>query len=269
MVEHKTGNVVYYTFESFDKTGVVKHCFSTKKGGVSSGVYEAMNLQFRDDDRNNVIENYKILCSAVGIDYKNIVFSSQVHDDFIYCAEENDRGKGLLFESDIINKDGLITDKPGVALTTFYADCVPLFFLDPVKKVTALSHSGWKGTVKQIGAKTINKMINDFGCSTDNIIAGIGPSIGVCCFEVDKPVVEEFINKIPFSEEFIYKDSQKNGKYKIDLQNINKTIMINTGLKPENIEMAELCTKCSHELFFSHRVMGAERGSLAGIIELC
>jgi len=268
MIKNVKNDLVYFTFESFEKTGAVKHCFSTKLGGVSDGVYKSMNLAFRNDKKENVINNFRIICNAIGCNYKNVVFSNQVHSDEIYHVNEKDKGKGLIYESDIKNKDSLITNKKDIVLTTFYADCVPLYFLDPVKKVIALSHSGWRGTVKQIGAKTVNDMHNFYGCSKNNIIAGIGPSIGVCCYQVDKPVVDEFIKNIPFSKEFIIKDNIE-GKFKIDLQSINKMILINSGIKKENIETAYICTKCNSDLFFSHRVMGNERGSLAALMQLC
>lgn len=269
MKKNINGDLVYFTFESFEKTNTVKHCFSTKLGGVSKGAYKSMNLSFRDDKRENVIQNYKIICNTLDMDYNNIVFSSQVHDDKIYHVSENDRGKGLLKKSDIINYDALITNKKDVILTTFYADCVPLYFLDPFEKVIALAHSGWRGTVKQIGTLTVNEMAKIYNCKKENIIAGIGPSIGVCCFEVDTPVVNEFKNKLPFSEEFIIKDCTKKDKYKINLQKINEKILLNAGIKKENVEIADICTMCNSDLLFSHRKMGDKRGSLAALMQLC
>lgn len=268
MIKNVKGDLVYFTFESFDKTGIVKHCFSTRKGGVSTGVYKSMNLSFRKDTRENVIKNYSILCNAIGCDYNNIVFSDQVHGNEIYNVTQKDRGKGLLRESDIKNIDALITNEKDVVLTTFYADCVPLYFLDVNKKVIALAHSGWRGTVKQIAAKTVNQMQDMHNCNPKDILVGIAPSIGVCCYETDELVVKEFKDSIPFSEKFIYKDLNKAGKYKIDLQNINREILINAGIEKQNIEIANICTKCNNQLLFSHRVMGNERGSLAALMQL-
>lgn len=269
MNKHIKGDLIYFTFNNFDTTGLVKHCFSTRKGGVSKGCYSSMNLSFRDDLKENVIDNYKILCNAIDCNYENVVFSNQVHGNELYYADESDRGKGLLRESNIKNIDGLITDKKDVLLTTFYADCVPLFFLDIYKKVISVSHAGWRGTVNKIGEETINKMVYEFGCDKENIIAGIGPSIGKCCFEVDNPVADEFIQKLPFSIEYIKKDLDKEGKYKIDLKEINKLIMINAGLSEKNIEVSDICTKCEIDLMFSHRRMGSLRGAMAGLLQLC
>lgn len=266
MILNKKNEIEYLTFNSFEKTNLVKHCFSTRKGGLSKGVYESMNLAFREESRENVIKNYELICDAIGCDYKNVVFSDQVHEDRLYFVNEEDSGKGLLRESDIIGYDSLITDKKGLVLTTFYADCVPLFFLDTEKEVIALTHSGWKGTVKQIGSKTIDAMVKEYGCQKENIIAGIGPCIGGCCFEVDEPVVNEFLEKIPFSKSFIFTNSKNKSKFNIDLQGVNRQILINAGIDAEKIELANACTKCSPDMFFSHRHMGAERGSLAALM---
>lgn len=270
MIKHNVNGVIFYTFEHFDKTGLVKHCFTTKKGGVSDGVYESMSLGVRDgDDMENVIENYRRLCGAVGFDVDKIVLSDQVHKTELRCVDERDFGKGLFKDSDIRGIDGLLTDKAGAVLTTFYADCVPLFFLDPVKKVVALSHAGWRGTLMEIGAKTVEKMGSDYGSSPKNILAGIGPSIGKCCFEVGAEVADEFASGLDFSKQFIYKSEKVAGKFYIDLWAINRRTLTNAGLPDENIETAGICTKCNHDIFYSHRQVGKNRGSMAAMMSLC
>jgi len=268
MIKHKNGSLVYFTFENFDNTGIVSHCFSTRKGGVSKGVFESMNLRLRNDKFENVIHNYKIICSAIGVDYRDVVFSNQIHSDNIYTVSQCDRGKGLLRKSDINDADGLITNEKNIVLTTFYADCVPVFLLDPVKRVIAMAHSGWRGTVKKISAKAVLKMERDYGCEKKNILLGIGPSIKKCCFEVDYPVVCEFQKNILFSENFIFKNDKKKEKYMIDLQGIIKETLVSIGIPVQNIEDSDICTKCNPDLFFSHRYMGDERGSLAGLMAL-
>lgn len=262
----KKGKLEYFVFDLFEKTGFIKHCFSTRNGGVSVGCYDSLNLSFRQDKRENVIKNYEILCDAIKCDSKNTVFSDQIHEDKIYFADKSDCGKGLYKESDIKGYDALVTDVKDVLLVTFYADCVPIFIADIRNKVVALSHSGWKGTVKEISKKTIEAMIEKYGTDKNDIIAGIGPSIGVCCFEVDYPVVEEFKNKLPFSEKYIFKG--KENKFFIDLQKINKQILINVGVAEKNIEVADICTKCNPNIFYSHRNMGSERGSLAALMQI-
>jgi len=171
--------VWYYTIASFDDTGLVKNGFSTRKGGVSTGQYSTLNLGIKkSDSKKAIMENFFRFCRAVGIDPDNMVFSDQVHGDQVAVVDNNDRGKGIFRESDIFEKDGLITCQPGVALVTFYADCVPLFFLDPVYPAIALSHAGWRGTVEKIGAKTLKLMEETFGTRPEQCLVGIGPSIG-------------------------------------------------------------------------------------------
>ena len=265
---NKKDNLKYYTFENIEKTNIVKHCFSTKFGGVSTGVYESMNLAFREDKRENVIKNYEIICNAIGVDYKNVVFSSQIHKDKVYKVTKDDIGKGLFKQSDINQYDALITNEKDVVLVTFYADCVSIFIVDPVNKAIGIAHSGWRGTVKEIGAKTVNKMIEEYKTNPKDLIVGIGPSIEKCCFQVAIDVVDVFRKELPFSKKYIFDDDEKD-KYKIDLQGIIKQTMINKGVLEENIEISGLCTMCNSDIFFSHRAMGNDRGSLAGIINLC
>lgn len=269
---NEKGNLTYLTFKSFENTGLVNHCFSTRIGGVSKGHFSELNLSLsRGDNRDNVIENYKIICNAIGANYNDVVMSrGQIHSTDLHCTTEIDRGKGIVIENDIGNVDGFVTNVPNIVLTTFHADCTPLFFLDKVKKVIGVSHAGWRGTVDKMAEKTIHKMKEVYGCRPSDIIAGIGPAIGSCCFEVDEPVVEEFRSKLDFANQYIYADieDQKKGKYKIDLKKVNAEIMIRSGIKPENIEIEEICTKCHSELFFSHRGMGDFRGNMAAMMEL-
>ena len=148
--------------------------------------------------------------------------------------------------------DGLLTDEPGVVLCTQYADCVPLFFVDPVRKVVATSHAGWKGTAARIGRITVDRMARDYGCRPEDILAGIGPSIGACCFEVDEPVASVFA---AMGEGAGCIRERGAGKYDVDIE-------------PEHISVAGLCTRCHPDIFWSHRAAGALRGSLAAFIAI-
>ena len=204
----KQGDIEYYIIESFEETGMVKHCFSTRRGGVSEGCYSSMNLRFHcDDKKENVIKNYELISSAIGIDHKNIVLSKQVHEDVIYKADYDDMGNGVIKENKFASVDALITDKKGIPLVTLYADCVPLFFIDKRLGVIATAHSGWKGTVKRIGQKTIQKMKNEYGSRSEDILAAIGPSIQECHFEVGDDVAEIFIDNFMYFCNIIRKET--------------------------------------------------------------
>ncbi|MCX7711070.1 MAG: peptidoglycan editing factor PgeF [Clostridia bacterium] len=264
----KKGDLEYIQFKNLSKyDSLVTHCFTTRKGGVSTGECSTLNMGFnRKDQRENVEANYKRISEALGIDYKNMAFSNQVHDSKVRIVTENDRGKGILRESDIIGYDGLITNCKEVVLVTFYADCVPLFFLDPVKEVIALSHSGWRSSVKGIGRETIEKMHENFGCSPVDIVVGIGPSISQCCFEVGEEVYEEFAATYPWCTAYIRKTDAD--KWHIHLQEIIKKTLVDAGVSNENISISGICTKCNKDVFFSHRGDQGKTGSLAAIMQL-
>ena len=261
------GELLYITFPKLEKTGIVNHLFSTRLGGVSNGQYKSMNLSFNNGDtRENVLKNYEILCNAIGTDTHNLVLSRQTHTDNIKIVDESHRGTGI-FKDSFSDIDGLITGKPKVALVTQYADCTPLLFCDPVKKIIATSHSGWRGTVKEIGKKTVEKMVSNFGSNPNDIIACIGPCIGSCCYEVDTPVFNEFkkLSYLSLNEIFTEKSG---GKYMLDLVEANKQILINAGINQNNMDISDICTCCNKNELHSHRATAGKRGNLAAIIEL-
>ena len=194
LAKNEKNGIVYYTFPSFDECGAVKHGISTRLGGVSSGYFSTMNFStLVGDSEECVLENYKRFCNAIEVDYKKCVASKQTHTVNIRTVTADDVGKGVIRERDYTDVDGLITNIPEITLVTHYADCVPLAFVDPNKKVIALAHSGWKGTVGKIGALTVERMVEEFGCNKKDILCGIGPSICKDCFEVDSPVSDIFL----------------------------------------------------------------------------
>lgn len=265
---HKNGEVVYLTFPKFDAAGGVKHAFSTRIGGVSKGNCSTMSFGFSlDDNRDDVIENYRIFCNAFGADSRKAVLSQQTHTANLRIVTEEDIGKGIFRQRDYSDIDGLVTDCKGIVLVTQYADCTPLAFYDPVKGVVATSHAGWRGTVQEIAARTTELMCNKFGCTPADILCGIGPNIGKCCYEVDDPVINE-INKLEYLDKEKCYDIKGSGKYMLDLREVNRQILIHSGIKPENIDVADLCTCCNSEIFHSHRATKGKRGTLAMMIAL-
>ncbi|MCI8553451.1 MAG: peptidoglycan editing factor PgeF [Clostridiales bacterium] len=265
---HDIGGVVYYSFPSFDELPFVRHGFSTRLGGVSDGIWSSMNLGFsRGDDPERVRENYRRICAAMGMDYRQVVQSDQQHHTRLYQAGPEDRGRGIIYKKQIDDVDGLLTDHPHVVLCTLYADCVPLFFVDPIRQVVAASHSGWKGTAARIGSVTVERMTAAYGCRREDILVGIGPSIGPCCFEVDRPVFEVFAAMNDLFDSGCYTASREEGKYLLDLWEINRRILLSAGIAADHITVTDLCTRCHPDLFWSHRAAGSQRGSLAGFIE--
>ncbi len=263
--EVKKNELLYYTCDAFGSTGLVSHAFTTRCGGVSSGCLESLNLGVnRGDALSNVMENYDIICEAIGIKKENTVFSRQTHSDVVQCVDASFCGNGLFRENVFDDADALVTNERGVALTIFMADCVPLLFLDPVRRVIAACHSGWRGTVQRIAEKTVETMRDRYGSDPRDILCAIGPSIGPCCFEVDAPVANEFKEK--FGSSFVR--NREEGKFDVDLWSVNAQILKEVGLSDKNVSIIKKCTFCSPDDFFSHRRMGTKRGSQVAIIQL-
>ncbi len=264
---NKKNNILYFTFPSFEKYKFVSHTFSSRLGGVSEGIYLSLNLSFnRGDSPQNVYKNYEIICSAIGVNPNNLVFGQLTHGNNIRKVTLEDRGKGIIHQPDYSDIDALITNEIDVPLAMTFADCVPIFFLDSINKVVAIAHSGWRGTVKKIGEKVINLMLKDYKCKLENILIGIGPSIGVCCFEVDEEVYKQFL-LLKFLDNNNWFE-KKDNKYYINLWKVIETMFLKMGIPKENITVTDLCTKCNNDIFFSHRATNGRRGSMAGIIGL-
>lgn len=258
----------FLTFPKLEKFPQLRHGFSTRLGGKSEGYYSAMNLSFNvGDNADTVKENYRILCAALGINHENLIISHQTHKANILKVTKQDCGKNIWRERDYSDIDALITNERGIALVTHSADCCLLAFYDNEQGVIAAAHAGWRGTAAEIGKKTIEKMITDYGCNPKNIIVGIAPSIGKCCYEVDAPVFNEFqkLGYLNLAKIFFPKG---NGKYMLDLWEANTQILESAGIKRENIDITDICTNCQSEFFHSHRATAGKRGVNGLIMEL-
>lgn len=261
---NKQGEMVYLTFPAFEETGVVKHLFSTRYGGVSEGIFGTLNLSYtRGDKKEAVDENYRRIAKVLECEVSDIVCSDQTHTTNIRKVTKADCGKGVVKERDYTDVDGLVTDEEGIVLATFYADCVPLYFLDPVKKVIGLAHSGWRGTVGRIGAKMIGMMTDEYGCRKEDILAAVGPSICQDCYEVSEDVAEQF--KKEFGESVLTVGKEP-GKYQLDLWKANEMVFLQAGLLPKQITVTDICTCCNSELLFSHRASNGQRGNLGAFM---
>ena len=261
--------VPYFVFENLENTGLVRHGFSTRLGGVSEGCLSSMNLSFtRGDDPEKVRENFRRMGMVIGFETKDLVLSDQTHTTNVRLVTEADRGKGFDRERDYTDVDGLITDTPGLMLVTIYADCVPLYFVDPVHKAVGLSHSGWKGTVHRIGKVTLERMKEAFGTRPEDVQAAIGPSICQDCYEVSEDVAQAFMDEFAdqLDDRLVYRKG--NGKYQLNLWNANERILLEAGIRPEHLSITNICTCCNHELLFSHRASHGQRGNLAAFLGL-
>ena len=251
------------TYPLLEKTEFVTHGFTTRMGGVSEGYCSTMNISTtRGDAPEAVEENRKRLARALGVKVEDFTYTHQTHTTNVAVVREEDRGKRFM------ETDGMVTNVPGICLVTFYADCVPLYFVDPVHKAIGLSHSGWRGTVHRMGKATLEAMNREYGTNPADVIACIGPSICQDCFEVGPEVAAEFADG--FAEQY-HKDlfyQKPDGKYQVDLWRANEIVLQEAGIPENQIHTTDICTRCNPTHLFSHRIMGTERGNLAAFLAL-
>lgn len=269
MKEQCQDGVTYLTFPALDEVGAIVHAFSTRLGGVSEGQYASMNFTFtKGDNPVHVMENYRRMADVLGVDVSKMALSWQTHTTNVRKVTAADAGAGIVRERDYLDVDGLITDVPGITLVTFYADCVPLYVVDPVKRAIGLSHSGWRGTVGRIGRATVEAMSRAYGSRPEDLMVGIGPSICQECFEVGEEVAAAFHEG--FAKQ--YRDAlfyvKDNGKYQLDLWLANRIIFEEAGVPSGQIYTTDICTHCNPDLLFSHRTTGDKRGNLAAFLGL-
>ena len=269
MIVHEEEGTVYLTFPMLDTFPELMHCFSTRLGGVSTGMFRSMNLSdSRGDEKANVKENFRRLGKAAGFIPEDLVMSDQTHTVNIRRVEDKDKGSGFIREKDYRNVDGMVTNVPGVVLATFYADCVPLYFYDPVNRAIGLSHSGWRGTAAEMGKVTVERMSKEFGSRPEDIYAAIGPSICQECYEVSQDVIEEFTRTFGanIAEQMYCRNGR--GRYQLDLWKANRHILLNAGIREEHLSLPGICTCCNPEFLFSHRATGGKRGNLGAFLSL-
>ena len=258
----------YLSFSSYEALPYIRHMFTTREGGVSKDIYESLNLSFtRGDDETAVLENYRRVAQALGTSIDHIVTSDQTHTTNVRPVGKEDLGKGITRPRDYKDVDGMITDQPGVLLATFYADCVPFYFVDPVHKAIGLSLSGWCGTVGRMGQATVEAMERSFGSQPKDLLCAIGPSICQDCYEVSRDVAEAFIFAFPTHEKEILQAGAL-GKYQLDLWKANEIVLTEAGVLTEDLDLAGLCTCCNSSILFSHRASKGKRGNLGAFLML-
>ena len=257
VITKKQGTLEYLSAEGIS----VPHCFTTRLGGVSSGVLSSLNLgMHRGDSPENVAENYRILGQAIGFDPENLVLTRQTHSDIVRVVDRS-CCQGL-DHREYPECDALVTRDPGTALVVFTADCTPILFQDPVTGAVGAAHGGWRGTAAGIAAKTAEAMCREFGAKPENIRAAIGPNIGPCCFETDADVPNAMIEAFgPEAEPWIRSSGDK---YYVNLKEINALALRRVGVT--QIEISTACTMCRPDVFWSHRVTRGQRGSQGAII---
>ena len=300
-------------FPLLEETGIVEHCFTTRLGGVSKEHLSSLNLSFsRGDNPANVYKNYERLAQALNVSTDDFVFTDQTHTTNVLRVDASYRGfslhnamsiygnkndstiksgpnMGLHNSTAYSDIDGLVTNESGLVLSTFYADCVPLYFVDPIHHAIGLSHSGWKGTVGRMGLKTLQKMQEEFGTNPADVIAAIAPSICQDCYEISEDVAVKFMEEFPehVDEILIEKQPTVNSvnidnklnnsdannsefqkKYQLDLWKCNEIILLEAGIKKDHLAVTNICTCCNSDLLFSHRATNGKRGNLGAFMYL-
>ncbi len=276
----------YLTFPKLSSKDCIEHMFTTRIGGVSEGDCATLNFSFsRGDNPEHVLENYRRMGEVFGVKPHAFVATDQTHTTNIHVVDAKDAGKGVTRERDYSDIDGLITSQKGLVLSCFFADCVPLYFVDAKREVIGLAHSGWRGTVDAMGACMVKRMQESFGCEPQDIVAAIGPSICQDCYEISEEVVIRFREGFwretrvgDFCEEAfdlglhptgnLLINGKEAGKYQLDLWLANYVVLRSAGVLAENIDMTDICTNCNPQYLFSHRATNGKRGNLAAFLML-
>jgi len=259
----------YLTFPLLERTGIVRHLFSTRTGGVSEGIYASMNLSYtRGDKKEAVDENFRRIAEVLHTTPEKIVCSRQTHTTNVRLVTKEDCGKGVSRPTDYEDVDGLITNVPGVVLCTLYADCVPLYFVDTENRAIGLGHSGWRGTAARMGRAVLKAMQDAFGTKPEDVLAAVGPSICQDCYEVSQEVIAIFRQEFGEESRYFYRKGKEEGKYQLDLWEANRRVLLGAGILPRNLAVTDLCTCCNSQYLFSHRASRGKRGNSGAFLEL-
>jgi len=259
MAFHHSGKIKYYTFDSQFESSL-KHAFFTRQGGVSPIPWDSLNVGgYIGDDLENTYINRVRSFEALNRDPNSVYDVWQVHSSDVICTN-GPRPKHVTHKQ----ADAILTDNPKVTLFMRFADCVPIMFFDPVKKVIGIAHAGWRGTVNQIATATVEKMVSEYGCHREEIQAGIGPSIGPDHYEVGVDVIEKVIGK--FGKDASRLLQTHNGSTHLDLWKANHILLKSAGIN--KIEVSGICTACHLNDWFSHRAEHGKTGRFGALIAL-
>ena len=257
VITKRIGQLEYLTADGISAS----HCFTTRRGGVSEGILDSMNIAIKEGEtRENVQQNLAILAEALDFRLDDLICTRQTHSDIVRVVTKADHVS--IFHRDYPECDGLVTNDPGAALIIYTADCTPLLFHDPITGAVGAAHAGWRGTAADIGGKTVRKMVEAFGWDPKNIRAAIGPNISGCCFETDADVPEAMIEAL--GEEAKAHIRRVGEKYYVNLKEINACFLRRAGV--ERIEISTDCTACLPDKYWSHRVTRGQRGSQGALI---
>lgn len=270
MIQTTNDKLTIYQFTNLAEDNSIRHFITTREDGLSAPPYESLNLGLHvNDDPSSVVRNRSRLAAEMEIAPFYFTFAKQVHGNKIAIISKQMRGSGSTdYETAIEDTDAMITNAEDVCLMILVADCVPILFYDPVKRVIGAAHAGWKGTVQRIASRVVESMTKVYGSNPSDILAGIGPSIGPCCYQVGEEVVSQVESHL--GKEFIKRNPS--GETFFDMWEANRAQLLASGIRYADIEVAEICTCCNVDKFYSYRFEGQTGRFGAGIMlrnEIC
>lgn len=265
LTRREKDDVVYYTVPALDETGVFSFIFTTRLGGVSSGCFSSLNLSVsREPDAANKRQNYIRAAKCAGVDPMSLVLVNYKHGTGIACVTAANRGDGLRHQTTLPPCDAIVVRDPDVTAMTLHADCVPVIVADPIQRIGALAHAGWRGTVSGLPGMLIQTFIDQFDSDPGSLICAVGPHIKDCCFEVGEEVSDRFAEK--FGPDSVVCSAA--GKPHVDLEAAVLLQLVHCGVVPENITVADLCTSCEEQLFYSYRRDRGQTGAMAAMMRV-
>jgi len=269
MIEKYAGSLTILFFKNLLAHRTIRHFVSTRTGGSSGFPYDSLNLGLHvGDDRDTVVKNRERLAEAVGIQLDQLTFARQIHSGNVRVVSDELRGSGSTdYENAIADTDAMVTDTPGICLMVLVADCVPMLFFDPLMRAIGVAHAGWRGTLKSIASHTVSTMVEAFGSSPGDIMVGIGPSIGPCCYRIGPDVISQVKSVFQGRNDLIVNESKEGVGY-LDLWKANLEVLLRAGIERKNIEIAGRCTCHEAGLFFSYRSQKGDTGRFAAGIML-
>ena len=262
-VRHQSEGTVFYSVEAIDRTARYRHGFFSRLGGVSPSPYDSLNFSYkREKSKPNILDNFRKASQILSVELDSCVMVNYEHGANVVVASSEHKGMGILRENTLPHCDGMVTAQKDLVIVTLHADCIPLFFADGSGHAAGAAHAGWRGTQLGMACNMVSRM-ERLGADVKEILVGIGPSIGACCFEVQDDTSGLFVEEYGKDVRIFRK-----GRQYIDLVKITLMQLEQAGIPPENVTAADLCTSCHPELFFSHRRDKGRTGSMASFIQL-
>ncbi|MGI5920706.1 MAG: peptidoglycan editing factor PgeF [Syntrophomonadaceae bacterium] len=267
-IEQEANEIKYITIPEWLNRGV-DIAFSTRRGGVSRTPFNSLNLGLHVGDQEEaVLQNRRLLLSIFGQKLSQMVCIEQVHGNKVIRIQQAHKGRGAFKYLDAIpGYDSMITNEPGIYLTSFYADCLPVCFFDPVKLVIGMAHSGWKGTMGRIVISTVEAMQREYGCLPEDMEVFMGPAIGRCCFEIQSDLAHKVMEEFNSLNDIIFR-SNNDDKYRWDLRTTNRQLLTSWGINPAKILDCDICTACNTDKFFSYRREQGQTGRMGVLLAL-